>query len=109
MLARGYKVDSRGRFIHRVVCRQAHGPFPYGWVVHHIDCKVDNNEPSNLIALPRNLHNSIHKVMKRDSRIMPRKEIEQAVRAWRNLRVSKSANVTIVVVADESKNDLSKN
>jgi hypothetical protein len=31
-----------------------------GWQVHHIDWNCENNNPLNLIAIPRRLHSIIH-------------------------------------------------
>ena len=33
---------------------------PKGWQVHHIDWNSENNDPLNLICIPRKLHSLIH-------------------------------------------------
>lgn len=47
--------------VHRKVCRDAHGPFPRHWDVHHIDGNKLNNAPENLIAVAPGLHQSLHR------------------------------------------------
>ena len=46
---------------HRHVCRKYHGKFPNHWVVHHIDGNKINNDPNNLIAMPRKMHDYLHR------------------------------------------------
>jgi hypothetical protein len=53
---RGHKV----RLLHRDVWAAANGPIPDGWHVHHVDHDRDNNDPSNLQALPAAVHNHHH-------------------------------------------------
>lgn len=36
------------------------GPIPHQHHVHHIDNNHENNDPSNLMALPRVFHNNLH-------------------------------------------------
>lgn len=62
ILIDGYLMTREGYPWHRIVCRRAHGPIPSGWDVHHIDGDRLNNEPSNLIAIPKKIHAEIHKV-----------------------------------------------
>ncbi len=57
---RGYLCEEDGEATHRFVYRQTFGQPPRGWHVHHIDYNKYNNSPSNLIALPKRLHNWIH-------------------------------------------------
>ncbi|TXH09737.1 MAG: HNH endonuclease [Spirochaetes bacterium] len=58
---KGYLRLSSGRLLHRAVYRLAHGPIPRGWVVHHIDHSKLNNKPGNLIAIPQQFHDFIHR------------------------------------------------
>jgi hypothetical protein len=83
MLEAGYKLDSKNRLVHRVVCRQANGPFPVQWIVHHVDGRPGNNEPANLIAMPRDLHHRLHKIMKRDRIVLDREYIQKALSLYR--------------------------
>lgn len=69
----GYFVTKNGRLLHRVICRQVHGPIPHKWVVHHIDGQKLNNHPSNLIAIPDELHCTIHQLL----RLPDRERIEK--------------------------------
>jgi hypothetical protein len=50
------------RNIYRRICREEHGEFPWHWHVHHIDADRVNNDPSNLIAVPAELHVRVHKL-----------------------------------------------
>jgi hypothetical protein len=61
VLVGGYWQTKAGRPWHRVVYRRAYGPIPPGWDVHHIDGNKVNNDPDNLIAIPRKLHMEIHR------------------------------------------------
>jgi len=38
---------------------QHHGPIPDDWEIHHIDLNHDNNAMSNLIAVPKSVHDEI--------------------------------------------------
>ena len=33
---------------------------PDGWVIHHVDERKNNNDPSNLVALPPRIHRELH-------------------------------------------------
>lgn len=94
----GYVLDANGFTVHRKICRAFHGPFPKDWVVHHIDEDKKNNSAENLIALPRELHDKIHTLMRRDKHSMNRKDIEQALRCWRGAKAKGQIAITINVV-----------
>jgi hypothetical protein len=55
----GYKYIG-GRYAHRVIYERHIGPIPKGWVVHHRDEDKTNNDPSNLVAMPRGEHQRLH-------------------------------------------------
>jgi len=46
---------------HRAVYEFHHGPLPKGWDVHHVDEDKANNDISNLIALPHEMHMTVHR------------------------------------------------
>ena len=46
--ANGYQADQYGRYIHRLVCEEHHGPAPEGMEVLHLDDDKTNNDPANL-------------------------------------------------------------
>jgi hypothetical protein len=50
------------RLWHRIVCEKYHGGFPSIWVVHHLDGVKSNNHPDNLIALPKAVHDNLHRM-----------------------------------------------
>ena len=62
MINKGYKVTNSGEFEHRFVYKNHYGKIPLSWVVHHIDNNRLNNHPDNLIALPRRVHDAIHRL-----------------------------------------------
>ncbi len=101
LVDRGYVIDGQGRLVHRKICWKAHGPYPHSWVVHHIDEDKKNNKAENLIAMPRKLHDSMHKTMRRDKRRWPRVEIEQAVKAWTGAKRRNEPSVIIVINRQE--------
>lgn len=66
MRRNGYKMAADGKGMeHHQVYKKAWGAYPKGWHIHHIDCNKTNNDPSNLIALPPELHALIHEEMSR--------------------------------------------
>lgn len=77
--AQGYKITANGFIEHREICRKVHGPFPPEWVVHHIDFNRTNNSPENLIALPNELHQQLHRLMRRDRVKFDRAYIQNAL------------------------------
>lgn len=48
--------------VYRKVYIEAYGKPPKGWCIHHCDMNKDNNDPDNLIAISRGLHNAWHRV-----------------------------------------------
>jgi len=68
---------------YREVCAKAHGSFPGRWIVHHVDGNRYNNDPDNLIALPRWTHEQLHKDH-RISNLPTRKQCQQMVRGYRD-------------------------
>lgn len=49
------------QYLHQIVWKAYHGIIPNGWEVHHIDINRKNNNIENLVALPREFHQKIHK------------------------------------------------
>lgn len=43
-------------YLHRVVWADNHGPIPPGHEIHHADHDTDNNDPANLVCVPRSEH-----------------------------------------------------
>lgn len=64
----GYYLTKGGKLEHREIYKATYGKIPSGWVVHHIDQCKTNNDPDNLVALPRELHNTLHDEMWRSGR-----------------------------------------
>ena len=63
------RIDGKMRKAHDVVWEQTHGkPLPKGWIVHHIDGNGKNNDPSNLVAMPREDHRTLHAKLKREGK-----------------------------------------
>lgn len=48
------------KHLHQYVWTRANGNVPKGWEVHHIDGNTDNNDISNLTALPIVEHKAVH-------------------------------------------------
>jgi len=48
------------KHLHQYVWEKANGAIPKGWETHHIDGDVENNDISNLQALPMLEHKAIH-------------------------------------------------
>lgn len=42
-----------GRWLDRAVVEHEDGPIPEGWAVYHIDHCYANNDPDNLVAVPK--------------------------------------------------------
>ena len=57
---RGLKM-AFSRCEHIIVWEKVHGEqVPTGWVIHHLNEVKDDNDPANLLALPRGLHRELH-------------------------------------------------
>ncbi len=93
----GYVLNEQGKLVHRVVCRQAHGPFPSNWVVHHIDENKSNNVPENLIAMPRRFHDKIHTEMRDGRYRYTRPQLEAMLKGYKNLDMNKNLKIEIHV------------
>ncbi len=50
--------------LHRYVFEKEAGKIPENWDVHHIDMNPNNNDIMNLIALPKDVHTSLHQEIK---------------------------------------------
>ena len=48
------------KHMHQYVWEKENGPTPKGWEIHHIDGDTDNNDISNLQAMPMLEHKAIH-------------------------------------------------
>jgi hypothetical protein len=62
----GYDVDEHGNVVHLMVWRKAHGKPPANYDVHHINTIKKDNRIENLVALPKEYHNYIHQLMRKD-------------------------------------------
>ena len=51
----------KSELLHRAVWESANGPIPPGFVVHHLDGNLRNNNVDNLVAMSRKDHAKIHK------------------------------------------------
>ena len=58
-----FNTDSR-QFIHRQLYFSIYPKHSRGLEVHHIDMNKLNNKIDNLIAIPKNVHEEIHRLMK---------------------------------------------
>lgn len=97
MIAAGYEINGRGQLVHRIVCRKAHGPFPHDWVVHHVDENKKNNAPSNLIAMPRKLHTSMHAALRKTGTLLSREQIAKWLKSYIRAFVKKEPAITFVI------------
>jgi len=61
---------------------------PKDWEIHHIDANRQNNEPENLIMLPKQLHRALHNYIG----LLPRKEL-MIIRRWYMKKKSKLSNL----------------
>lgn len=59
-----YVYDADGTPAHRRLYEESFGLIPDGWHVHHVDAIKDNNDPANLLALPKSFHYWLHKDQK---------------------------------------------
>lgn len=64
VIARGGSRWPQFEPLHVMVCATAWGAIPDGGHVHHIDHNRWNNEPHNLVALPRAVHKAWHRFCK---------------------------------------------
>lgn len=61
---KGYKITPNGQIEHRVIYEKAYGRIKKNWVIHHINGKKDDNDLKNLIAMPREAHDALHRYMR---------------------------------------------
>lgn len=45
---------------HRKVYKDSWGSIPKRWEIHHLDIDEENNEPDNLVAIPKSFHLKYH-------------------------------------------------
>jgi len=62
----GWTVRAAGRKTTVYIHRDAHGPVPKGWVVHHGDFDSANNRRRNLVAVPLGVHSALHARARKD-------------------------------------------
>lgn len=108
MIRNGYEIDGRGRLVHRTICRQAHGPFPHTWIVHHIDENKGNNSPDNLIAMPVQVHGKLHTAQRKNKMTFGRSTIEQMIKCYVNLGKRTEVNFIIKVEAPHAIADVGR-
>lgn len=76
---------TKDEYTHRYIYRQHFGEIPKGWVVHHKDENKSNNDPSNLVAMPKSEHQRLHVKGRPGSDIQK----QAAVRTLESLRTPK--------------------
>lgn len=62
------KINKHNVALHRQVWIDHNGPIPEGYVVHHKDHDLDNNEIGNLECLSTKAHGKKHRIFKNDKR-----------------------------------------
>lgn len=99
MVKEGYSIEPDGRFTHRVVYEKVYGKIPKTWHVHHIDENKFNNDINNLIAIPKKLHEAVHRVMRAKKIQLTKKNIEDMLKSYirldRNRGLSIKINITL--------------
>lgn len=70
----GYKTYPNGILVHHVVVERREDLIT-GWHIHHCDGDKRNNNYSNLVQVPRQLHALIHKLQKGGRRYPSKLEI----------------------------------
>lgn len=56
----GQHVKAGVQALHQEIWKDAHGPIPEGYHIHHIDEDPTNNALDNLVAIPAGVHTSHH-------------------------------------------------
>jgi hypothetical protein len=102
MVSKGYEITKTGKLVHRQVCWKANGPFPRNWVVHHVDHDKKNNDPSNLVALPRELYDKLYKSMERNHVKFDRESIKRTLELWKSAKQRLDHKVTVEIVIKKS-------
>lgn len=83
IIKNGYLVDEKGYPIHRKKYfeNNPHDKPKKGWVVHHCNCKKLDNRPENLIHLPADLHDWIHKKYGFSEKTLPHRNVIESAKA----------------------------
>lgn len=77
-----YYISGKGR-LHRYIYEKEHGKIPPRWCVHHKDGDWNNNDISNLEAMPLTAHNTHHhKGQGTDAKRRHMARIQDLARAW---------------------------
>lgn len=71
-----------GQYEHRVIYNNKVGEIPNGWHIHHIDENKSNNDISNLIALPHQVHYTIHKLMWHYKKSFTKQDLENKLQIY---------------------------
>lgn len=77
-----YKKTESGSWEHREVIKRKHGYIPRGWEVHHLNGVKDDNREANLMALPKQFHKSLHKLMKLEGWVYNREAVKHLMNKW---------------------------
>lgn len=71
-----YEISKDFKSIEHIrIYKEEIGDYPPDWQIHHIDCNKQNNSIDNLIAIPRDLHYKLHRMMKKFFRHFSRDDI----------------------------------
>ena len=58
----GHYHNKRRGYLHRFIWQEKHGQIPHGFVIHHIDHDVNNNDISNLALMSKSDHQRHHAI-----------------------------------------------
>jgi hypothetical protein len=75
----GKYFQHKGKRLHVAVWEETFGPVPPGFHVHHIDEDRSHNQPTNLQAIPKGKHLSLH--MTPERREWSRRNMQRAIAA----------------------------
>lgn len=81
--ASGYRVTAAGELEHRAVWQRHNGWLPKGWIVHHINEVKTDNRIENLIGMPSELHDSVHRIQRQYQVRFSKEQLTGIVAKWR--------------------------
>lgn len=101
----GYEVDANGNVVHQLVWKTAHGKPPANYDVHHVNTIKKDNRIENLVALPKEYHNYIHQLIRKDPDYLNRFTYEYLMEKYEQFKLVEEGYQAALAKAEQDKVD----